>query len=90
MNGKKQGTTKKQSKTTGSLKISKKELFNYFLQVVRQHKIVLSDISDYKSFTYLKAKSLAVGYQSAWTILKKEFRNWSEKDKKFLEFTAVM
>ncbi|CAH1366445.1 unnamed protein product [Tenebrio molitor] len=86
IDGRRQGTTKKQLKTSGGLKICKRDFFKYFVNVIKHFKIKLENIDPLDKLSYKEAKLNAKKYQKAWTTLKKCFKNWTVKDESFLDF----
>lgn len=84
VNGKLQGATKKGA---GCLKISKRELFRLYIQILKKYndklKIFEND-SDFASLKYYDAKNMSSRYQQAWNQLKiKYFNVWTSKEPLF-------
>lgn len=88
VDGRRQGVTKKQLKINGALKISKKELFKKFIDVIKQRGINLQDIKS-TTVTYKAVKMCSVSYQRQWDDLRKKFRVWTVKDPQLLNFTVL-
>ncbi|XP_055911674.1 tRNA-specific adenosine deaminase 1 [Eupeodes corollae] len=96
VNGKKQGITKKllQSKKS-SLKISKLNLLEEFLQLIKLNphfktKLGLKIDDELKTITYCELKQKCQEYQNSWKTLKESyFQQWTTKPENLLSFNLL-
>lgn len=89
VNGKLQGATKKKG---GNLKISKIELFRFYLEIVKKFidKLNLFEAEvDFNSLRYCDAKNKSTEYQQVWNDMKKDYFNvWTTKPSEINAFTV--
>ncbi|XP_063920747.1 tRNA-specific adenosine deaminase 1 [Zophobas morio] len=86
VDGRRQGVTKKQLKTTGALKISKLELFKAFVNVIKQFELRLENITNLDKVTYKEIKMYSHNYQKCWSSLKSNFKIWTVKNNDLMTF----